>query len=59
MVIKANEVIEEHRVCPYCMSRPRYDALGCCGESNQHFETAYETRDGEWYLESEVTIREA
>jgi len=44
--------------CPYCGSQVSIDSLGCCGESNAHFELFFELEDGQAYPESELEIEE-
>jgi hypothetical protein len=33
--------------CPYCGDAKSFEALGCCGESNAHFEEVYRFDDAE------------
>lgn len=45
------QVIEYAYVCPYCMDN-QDGKIVCCGEN--HFELAYEDREGNILLESEL-----
>lgn len=48
------DIEDEVTICPYCGSE-QYSALGCCGESSDHFETAY-VYQGETYTADEIEI---
>lgn len=59
--------LEDHydkvTICPYCGCQPSSEALGCCGESSAHFETAYVDEGGEMidvedFIESFDLVRE-
>jgi hypothetical protein len=52
-VYKESEIVDEFEACPYCGNN-RGSRFSCCGEV--HFETMYEMSDGEFFLESEITI---
>ena len=52
--IKESEIVEEFLACPYCGGEASIDDLGCCGESSGHFQQAYELKDGDVVMESEV-----
>jgi hypothetical protein len=45
--------LDKELVCPYCMEEVSTDKIGCCGESNTHFEEAY-IFNNRAYLESEL-----
>jgi hypothetical protein len=47
--------IEKVTICPYCVSERDEHGIGCCGESNAHFETAYVYQD-EIYRADEIEI---
>jgi len=53
--LKLSEIEDTVLVCPYCMNEVYQDAIGCCGESSCHFETAYISQ-AEILLESEVLV---
>ena len=57
-IIKLSDIKEEILVCPYCMTEPADDALGCCGESSAHFAYAIVFDDDSTYLYSEVEVLE-
>jgi hypothetical protein len=54
--IKESEIVDERTVCPYCMNDVNQEGIGCCGESRDHFERAYITKDGEAHLVSECEV---
>jgi hypothetical protein len=56
ITIKRSEILREFDACPYCMN-DAVDFMGCCGESADHYELAYETID-DVYLDHEVEIEE-
>lgn len=50
---KESEIVGEFEACSYCGNQVGSRWV-CCGEV--HFETMYEMSDGEFFLESEITI---
>jgi hypothetical protein len=54
-VVLITEIDDEVLVCPYCMSEVRSGSRGCCGESSDHFETAFEV-NGELFLKNEIEV---
>jgi len=54
--IKEDDILDQFLVCPYCMETRTFDHRGCCGESRDHFETAYATMGGDLFLETEIEI---
>lgn len=54
--IKENTIQDEILVCPYCMNEKNCESMGCCGESDCHFERAITTISGDCYLISEIEI---
>lgn len=55
MKVTEDQIENEYLVCPYCMNTVSWSKIGCCGESSDHFEKAFEV-DGELYLDSEIQI---
>lgn len=55
IIVKRSEIEEETEICPYCMTKPTSMQRGCCGESSDHWQTAYGVKDrSDWILADDV-----